>query len=276
MNRCGYQVVGGTKVKLLDVARRFTKSKSTLVNWDDWYGEYLSPRGGPGEVRHFTDEDVRVLAFINDLADRKMNVAAIKEILKHKAASGTPFDPVSPDMLALMDVSAQDDEYEDEETGLTLREAQAMLAEKDLEIATLTGQVGELRGLVEYYERSEKVLNERIDKLMAAYMNLGQTLSNKHKEEVARLVHQLGIYRQKVSVAEKGSEESAGMRAEISRLRQQVEGYTGTSDEIARLNQEIGRLNHELDAQGKELMSARTVRRWRGETADDREDKKAD
>jgi DNA-binding transcriptional MerR regulator len=222
-------------MRMKQVADRLNKHDNTLRNWADWYAEFLSPAPPKGEVRHFTDDDFRVLAFVNDLSDKGLNKAAIHEALKEKQNSGTPYPPVNPALLV------DDEPGQDVEVALMLREAQTQLAIKEAEVQKLSAQVSELRDRLDYikdmHESDRAEFNKRYDELMERYMNLSERLGSKHSAELVNTALEIGQLRQQVQSANALYDQ---LDKERERHREAEEALKRTVEE---LNEKLSRLN---------------------------------
>ena len=159
-------------MKPSEVARKLGVSKNTVINWGHWYEECLSPAPPEGEDRIFTDEDLRVLAFIHTLSSRGLNRVGVLDALKQKTDSGAAFPPLPLALLANERVS------EESEISLALREAQTQLALKDAEIGEIGARLEELRTQLAE-ERAEA--SKRYEALFERYL-----------ADLARLNHEKG------------------------------------------------------------------------------------
>lgn len=125
-------------MKMKQVAELIGKHDNTIRNYAKQFAAFLSPEPAKGETRIFSDDDVRVLAFISRLSDSGMSYTDIHEAVKRKASEGTPFPPVimpSP---------------REEAKGLiTVPELEARLALKDAKIGELEARLEEIRSQVE-------------------------------------------------------------------------------------------------------------------------------
>jgi len=221
-------------MKMKQVAERIGKHENTIRNWSDWYAEFLSPAPPKGEARFFTDDDLRVLAYIRELSAKGLSRQPIQESLRSKFESQVPFPPVQPDTL--IDLDAQ------QETALALAEvrtelttAQTALILKDAQLKEFSATINELREQVQYlrvaHEQERSAFTARLNELMERYMD-------KYTERADR-------------VGDKYAGEIAALREQIGQLRQQVID-TGQSEqqhltEVAHLNQIIDRLKQQLE-----------------------------
>ncbi len=175
----------------------------------------------------FTDEDFRILAYVNELSDKGLNRQTIYNALKQKYDLNSPFPPVHPDLLLGGDV--------EQGTMLALQEAQGAIARKDAEIKQLNATVVELREQIGYLrsaqEQERAQFNKRIDELMDKYMGQSDRLSQKHAGEIARLSHELGKLRQQV---QESANQDARQKNEQVRLNKIVEDLTRHLEEVSR------------------------------------------
>src|SRR5579859_1928299 len=81
-------------MKMKQVADLIGKHDNTIRNYAKQFAPFLSPEPGKGEVRIFTDDDVRVLAFISRLSASGLSYDDINEAVQHKVNEGTPSPPV--------------------------------------------------------------------------------------------------------------------------------------------------------------------------------------
>ena len=176
-------------MKMSEVGKKLGKHDNTIRNWADWYSEYLSPPPPKGEVRHFIDQDFRVLAFINELADKGLNRVAIEDTLKRRRDGGVPFPPVHPDLMA---GDAQQAMLDSSTTALALQAANELIATKDARIAELEATEVELRHQIEQMEsmtaRDRAESQTQYQALLGKYM----ALQKEHSTEVAQLNRELG------------------------------------------------------------------------------------
>ena len=145
-------------MRMKQVADRLGKHDNTIRNYAKEFKDFLSPEPARGEARIFTDDDVRVLAFISRLSDSAMSYDDIREAMRRKLTEGTPFPPVIPASPIV------------ESKGLIpLPEVEAQLAKKDAQITQLEARLEELRKQIEQnrQERREEreIYTDQIGKL---------------------------------------------------------------------------------------------------------------
>ncbi len=145
-------------MKMKQVATRLGKHENTIRKYARQYAEFLSPAPDPGEHRIFTDDDIRVIAFISRLSDSGMQHDEILQSLKRKMDEGSPFPPVLPQPNA-----------SEAQALITLPEMEARLAVKDSKIKELEATIAELRRqhteLLEQQNKKEESYIERITRL---------------------------------------------------------------------------------------------------------------
>jgi DNA-binding transcriptional MerR regulator len=156
-------------MRIQQVADRIGKHSNTVRNYARQFSAFLSPEPSKGDIRTFTDDDVRILAFISRLSDNGMPYEDITQALKRKLDEGTPFPPVLPPPPT------------SEPQGLiTVAEMESKLATKDAKIAELEARVEELRkqimGLVEQHREERREEREEIGHLNQLIGELGAEL----------------------------------------------------------------------------------------------------
>lgn len=128
-------------MKPADVATLLQIAGSTVRLWASQYREFLSPQaaGGDGSHRAFSDQDIRVLHFIQQLKQDGLTGDALYQALKQMQArgfDGLPDVPDRPNVAQVPMVPAA------AASGVIDAERRSLLRE----IATLQNLIDELRG----------------------------------------------------------------------------------------------------------------------------------
>jgi len=225
-------------MKMKQIADKLAKHDNTVRNWADWYGEFLSPAPPRGEVRFFTDDDFRVLSYVNELSSKGLGRQTIYEAIKAKFDSNTSLPPVPPDRLLDPDVQ--------QTMALALQDAKTELILKQAEVKELSATVNELREQIHYLrtmqeqERSQfnGHINELMDKfnaqnseLIERYLGQADRFGERYASEVARLREQIGQLTQQVKSTDaeniRHQEEANRLNQIIDALNQRFEQLTG-------------------------------------------------
>jgi DNA-binding transcriptional MerR regulator len=152
------------QMKMKQVADRLGKHDNTIRKYAQQFAEFLSPAPAKGEHRIFTDEDLRVIAFISKLSDSGMKLAEVYDALKRKMDEGTPFPPVLPLLLPT-----------DKQGLITVQEMDARLAYKDAELKELTGRLEELRKqLADLIERNRQEREAYVEQIARLSEEIGR------------------------------------------------------------------------------------------------------
>jgi DNA-binding transcriptional MerR regulator len=170
------------------VAKKLGVSKGTVINWGHWYEEYLSAPPAPGEDRAFTDDDVRVLAYVKGLSEKGLTRVGVQEALLQKRDTGTAFPPLLPDALGMADQA---------ETALALVETKEKLALKEAEVSELSGTIQELRRQIEF-------ITSLADKDKIEAQRRYDALVEKYSLELARLNFEMGKMQEQLKNAQGG------------------------------------------------------------------------
>ncbi len=161
-------------MKMKQVADRIGKHDNTIRNYAKEFKDFLSAEPLKGEARIFTDDDVRILAFVSRLSDSGMSYDDIHEAVRRKLSEGSPFPPMIPAATP------------SESQGLIpLPEVEARLAQKDAQISQLEARLEEVRKQIEQnrQERREERetyteqigrLNQEIGELKAELKRVGR------------------------------------------------------------------------------------------------------
>ncbi len=151
-------------MKMKQVADRLGKHDNTIRKYAQQFAEFLSPAPAKGEHRIFTDEDLRVMAFICKLSDSGMKIAEITDAIRRKVEEGSPFPPVLPLFSPT-----------DNQGLITLQEMDTRLALKDAELKEMLGRLEELRRqLVDQTERSRQEREAYVEQIAHLSEEIGR------------------------------------------------------------------------------------------------------
>src|SRR5260221_8391 len=95
-------------IRVADIAAAIDRHRNTINKWINEYSEFFSEQL-PNETRYLTDDDLRVILFINDMVGKGFNKPGITQALQDKRSKGIPLPPVSPEILATLGGTYDDD-----------------------------------------------------------------------------------------------------------------------------------------------------------------------
>jgi DNA-binding transcriptional MerR regulator len=154
-------------MKMKQVADRLGKHDNTIRKWAQQFSDHLSPAPSKGEHRIFTDDDLRIFAFISRLSDTGMRYEEIQDALKHKMDEGTPFPPVLPTVAS------------ESSSLITQQELETRLALKDAELRELQGRLEELRHQIQQHKEEREGFVTQVSKLSEEIGRLKAELSRR-------------------------------------------------------------------------------------------------
>src|SRR5260221_8858103 len=126
-------------MRMGQAAELIGKHQNTIRNYAERFAEFLSASPGKGEHRNFTDEDVRILAFVSKLMDSGMDQNAITQTIRQRREDNKPFPPVLPTV-----------------SGFESRSL-VPVAEMEAKISVITAELREAQGRLEELRRQSEM-----------------------------------------------------------------------------------------------------------------------
>lgn len=200
-----------------EVARIVDVSPQTIRLWSDRYAEFLSPSAKPerGEIRDFTEDDVRVLLTIKRESDRRLTFEELVEILK----SGDRVEEI-PDPVEV--------------------EEDVPVSEHAMALAKITALQRELNTIREQHNREVDRLFEEIKELKTDRDEALEEVG-KREQMISDMRHRIGYLEGQVNgsdrdeaLEELGKREQtiADLRHQIGYLEGQIEQLKERLDEV--------------------------------------------
>lgn len=163
-----------------EVARLIDVHPNTIRTWtaDDRYRRFFSAtaQGGGGQARDLTDDDIRVVNYINHLKDQGRQADEVEASLEQAMLRGLDTLPMPRQTDAIVPTPV-----------IPVQAAEAALRGKQDELEIYRERLQELRELVEYERQRANQERERLD------------LST---DKIAQLNHKIGSLETKVEMLE--------------------------------------------------------------------------